>query len=78
LAVAQAPFVGFYGVWQGWPLYLLPFQAAFLLVHGAFEPLALWQWVYAIGYTAVLTGVSWWWAERQFEQFVVRRAGAPA
>jgi fluoroquinolone transport system permease protein len=77
LGAAQAPFVDFYGVWTGWPLYFLPFQAAFLLVRGAFEPLTLWQWIYAVGYMVAVVAVSWWWAEREFERFVVRRAGAP-
>lgn len=76
LALAQLPFLDFYAVWQGWPLYLAPFQAAMLLVRGAFEPLALWQWVYALTYVLGGIAVALWWAGRAFERFVVRSEGA--
>lgn len=75
LALAQLPFFDFYGVWSGWPLYLVPFQAALLLVRGAFEPLAPWQWIYALTYVLGGIAVAYWWARRAFERFVVRSEG---
>jgi fluoroquinolone transport system permease protein len=42
LGLAQLPFFDSFGIWHGWPLYLLPFQASLLLVRGAFEPLVSW------------------------------------
>ena len=78
LALAQVPFVDFYGLWSGWPLYLLPFQSSLLLIRGAFEPLAVWQWLYALGYVLLCIGVGFWWSLRVFEHFVVRSAGGEA
>lgn len=78
LGVAQLPFFDSFGIWSGWPLYLLPFQASLLLVRGAFEPLAGWQWLYALGYVGVCIGVGYWWALRTFDRFVVRGAGERA
>jgi fluoroquinolone transport system permease protein len=75
LGAAQIPFVDSFGIWSGWPLYLLPFQAALLLVRGAFEPLAAWQWIYAVSYLGLCIGIGFVWALRTFEQFVVRGGG---
>lgn len=75
LGVAQIPFVDSFDIWGGWPLYLLPFQAALLLVRAAFEPILGWQWLYAIVYLAAWIVLSYWWALRSFERFVVREQG---
>lgn len=75
LSIAQLPFLDSFGIWHGWPLYLLPFQAALLLVRGAFEPLMLWQWLYALSYIACGIGVAFVWALRVFEPFVIRSMG---
>lgn len=78
LALAQVPLVDFYGLWSGWPLYLLPFQASLLLIRAAFEPLPAWQWVYALGYVTLSIGAGFWWSLRSFEHFVTRSAGGAA
>jgi fluoroquinolone transport system permease protein len=75
LGTAQIPFLDSFGIWSGWPIYLLPFQAALLLVRGAFEPLALWQWFYALTYLILCIGVGFVWALRTFQHFVVRGVG---
>ncbi len=45
--VLQLPFLSLLGVGPGWLWYLIPTQAPLLLLQGAFEPLAPWQWAYA-------------------------------
>jgi hypothetical protein len=75
LGAAQVPLVDSFGIWSGWPLYLLPFQASLLLVRGAFEPLAAWQWAYALAYVGVCIVLSFLWALRAFDRFVVRGKG---
>jgi len=75
LGAAQLPFFDSFGIWQGWPLYLLPFQASLLLIRGAFEPLALWQWGYALGYVGLCIAAGYGWALRTFDRFVVRGVG---
>ncbi len=75
LGVAQIPFVDSFGVWGGWPLYLLPFQAALLLIRAAFEPIWGWQWLYATVYLVAWIALSYWWALRNFERLVVREQG---
>jgi fluoroquinolone transport system permease protein len=75
LGIAQLPFLDSFGIWHGWPLYLLPFQASLLLVRGAFEPLAGWQWLYALTYLTGWIGLGFVWALRVFDQFVVRGVG---
>jgi fluoroquinolone transport system permease protein len=78
LGLAQIPFFDSFGIWHGWPLYLLPFQAALLLVRGAFEPLAMWQWLYALVYLACCIGGAYLWALQLFDRFVVRGIGEQA
>jgi fluoroquinolone transport system permease protein len=75
LGVAQIPFFDSLGIWHRWPLYLLPFQAALLLVRGAFESLAMWQWLYALVYMVCCIGIGFVWSLRVFEQFIVRGVG---
>jgi fluoroquinolone transport system permease protein len=75
LGAAQIPLLDGFGIWSGWPLYLLPFQASLLLVRSAFEPLAAWQWVYALAYVGVLIVTGYLWALRAFDRFVVRAPG---
>ena len=75
LGAAQIPFLDSFGIWSGWLIYLLPFQAALLLVRGAFEPLAAWQWLYALTYLLAMIGAGFVWSLRAFQHFVVRGAG---
>jgi fluoroquinolone transport system permease protein len=78
LGAAQIPFIDSFGIWRGWPIYLLPFQASLLLVRGAFEALAPWQWIYALTYMGLCIATGFGWALRTFDHFVVRGAGGKA
>ncbi len=67
----QLPLLGHFGVWSGWPLYLIPTQATMLLMEAGFRPIAPWQWAYAVAYLALASVVMWVLARRAFDRFVV-------
>jgi hypothetical protein len=46
-----------------------------MLMRGAFVPLAGWQWLYGVGYTAVLTILLVIWAYRAFEAHIIQKVG---
>lgn len=57
--VLQLSFLSLVDVDPWWVWYLIPTQAPLLLVQGAFEPLATWQWVYAgVVSVAMLSGAA--------------------
>lgn len=71
--VLQLPFVYFLG-WVRHPLLLIiPTSAPTLLMQGAYTPLAVGEWVYAVLYTAALViGLSLW-ALSAFRKHIVRK-----
>ena len=71
----QLPFLYFLG-WLTHPVFLLsPTSAPALLMAGAFRSLAPWEWLYAVGYTVLLTiGLSYW-AYGAFRAHIVMKAG---
>lgn len=50
----QLPFLSLIGVGPWWLWYLIPTQAPLLVLQGAFEPLARWQWAYAATVSVVM------------------------
>lgn len=73
--ILQLPFLYFLG-WVELPLFLLiPTSAPTMIMQGAYEPLAMWEWVYGVGYTAALIVGLAVWAHRAFERHVVYRVG---
>lgn len=76
LAVAlQLPFVYFLG-WIEHPILLvIPTSAPTVLMQAAYGPLATWEWIYGVGYTALLlVGLSIW-AGRAFQKHIVMKVG---
>ena len=69
-SLTQWPFLGALQIGPAWLYYLLPTNAPFLMMLGAFEPLESWQWIYAIGVVVASLGVLWWWARRRFRRHV--------
>ncbi len=65
------PFFDYLGLWNGWLFYLHPLQAPLLLAAAAFRPVAGWQWVYGVLYSAVWTALFFQWSRRSFARFVV-------
>lgn len=78
LAIAiplQLPFLYFLG-WLTHPLFLIvPTSAPTLLMWGAFHSLALWEWLYAVGYTVVLIIGLFGWAYASFQTHIIMQAG---
>ena len=73
--VFQLPFVYFLG-WVRLPFLLaIPTSAPTVLMQGAYNVLAGWEWVYAVGYTAVLLIGLTIWAHRAFEKHIIMKVG---
>ncbi|MEM7112843.1 MAG: hypothetical protein AAF614_10455 [Chloroflexota bacterium] len=73
--VLQLPFLYFLGILE-WPLLLIiPTSAPAVIMQGAYVPLAAWEWVYGVGYTAVLIIGLAYWAYRAFLTHVVAKIG---
>lgn len=73
--ILQAPFLYFSGLIPN-PLFLLiPTSAPTMLMQGAWGNLELWQWVYALGYSAVQLVVLTLWAFRAFYTHIVMKVG---
>ena len=73
--VLTLPLIDYFGLWTHWIWYLLPTQAPLLLMKGAFEPVPTWQIIYGLGYSLVAVAITYWWAEKTFHRFVIRREG---
>ncbi|NDJ60883.1 MAG: ABC transporter permease [Chloroflexi bacterium] len=67
----QIPFLDALGMLSSPLFYLIPTQAPLLLMKAAFEPIEVWQLVYALAYAAVTIGVTFAWAQRAFNRFVI-------
>ncbi len=72
----QLPLLAHFGIWMGWPLYLVPTQATMLLIEAGFRPIAPWQWGYAVVYLALAGAVTWRMARRAFDCFVLGEEAA--
>jgi fluoroquinolone transport system permease protein len=71
----QLPFLYFWGIFELPFLLVIPTSAPAMLMRGAFVPLAAWEWLYAVGYSAVLlTGLSVW-AYRAFHAHIILKVG---
>lgn len=73
--ILQLPFLYFLG-WVEHPLFLLiPTSAPTMVMRAAYVPLVGWQWLYGVGYTAVLLIGLIIWAHRAFEKHIVAQGG---
>ncbi len=71
--ILQLPFVHFLEIAPSRLWYIVPTTAPALLMFAAFEPIATWEWVYAIGYSLLAIGLLAWWARRSFYRNVILR-----
>lgn len=62
--------------WDTWLLYLHPMQATLLLAQAAFQPVAHWQVVYGVLYSALWVGLLAHFSRRVFQRFIVVETGA--
>ncbi len=75
--IASLPVLGSLGLWSSPLFYLWPTQPPLILLEAAFlRPVATWQLIYAVLYSAVCTTAGIVWAKRSFERFIVGKVGA--
>jgi fluoroquinolone transport system permease protein len=73
--ILQLPFLYFLG-WVEHPLFLvIPTSAPTILMQAAYIQLTGWQWVYGLGYTAVLIAGLTIWAYRAFQTHIIAKGG---
>jgi fluoroquinolone transport system permease protein len=70
--VLQIPAVEVGGLMDSYVLYVIPTMAPTLIIAGAFESLAVWQWTYAFGYTLLMNVLLYVWARAAFQRYVVQ------
>jgi fluoroquinolone transport system permease protein len=70
------PFLPYFGLGESWLFYLHPLQAPLLLTKAAFQPVALWQWLYGVLYSGLWIGLLFGWSRRAFTRFIVATEGA--
>ena len=71
----QIPFAYFLGWFEFIPLLAIPTSAPTVLMQGAYESLATWEWVYGVLYTAVLLIGLTIWAHRAFDRHIIQKVG---
>ena len=71
VAILTLPLVDYFGLWSNPIFYLLPTQAALLLLKAAFQPIAPWQMVYSLLATILWAGLGLWWSRRVFYRFTL-------
>ena len=69
------PILHYAGLWSSAVMYLHPFQAPLVVLKGAVSPLAMWEWVYGLGYSALCIGLAFVWCRHAFQRFVIAAAG---
>ena len=73
--ILQLPFLYFLGWVEHWLFLVIPTSAPTVIMQAAYSPLATWEWVYGVGYTAVLLiGLSIW-AYRAFQKHIIQEVG---
>ena len=69
--VMYLPLIDYFGWWQSWVFYLIPFQGALLLLKGAFWPVETWQIVYAVLYQLLWAVILVRLARWAFDRYIV-------
>ena len=74
-ALFSLPLLHYLGVWSSPLMYLHPLQAPLLLLKGAFQPIAAWEVIYGVVYSAVTIALAYAWSQRAFYKFVILKEG---
>ena len=74
-SVLQLPFLHFWGVIEHPAFLIIPTSAPTMLMQGAYLPLATWEWLYAMGYTAAMIMGLTIWAYRAFNTHIIMKLG---
>lgn len=75
-AMLILPMLDYLNLWRSWLFYLHPLQGSLLLLRAAFEPIPVWQWVYAAASGLAWVVVAWYICQRAFDRFILTREGA--
>ena len=74
-AALELPLLAHFEVMSRGPLLLHPVEPALALMRAAYEPVASGELVYGFVAGVAWLGISYAWARREFERFIVRAAG---
>jgi fluoroquinolone transport system permease protein len=69
------PLLPYLTQWDTWLFYLHPMQATLLLAQAAFQPVAYWQVIYGVLYSALWVGLLAHFSRRAFQRFIIAGAG---
>lgn len=72
--ILQLPVVHILNVFPSPFWYLIPTQAQALMMKGALQPIARWEWVYAVSYTLLILPVAYVVAQRRIAKYVLGTA----
>jgi fluoroquinolone transport system permease protein len=75
LSLPVAPFFGLKLPWLVWLLYLHPLQAPLVMIQAAFQPVQIWQILYAFSYSALMLTLIYSLALKAFGRFVILGEG---
>ncbi len=72
------PIFGYFGLWPGPWWVLHPMQPGLTFLTAAFQPVPAAELVMALVVGVGWVGVTYWWARRRFDRFVLAKAGVGA
>jgi fluoroquinolone transport system permease protein len=74
-SLLSVPLLPYLAQWDTWLIYLHPLQATLLLAQATFRPVAHWQLVYSVLYSALWVGLLAHFSSRAFRRFIIAGAG---
>jgi fluoroquinolone transport system permease protein len=69
------PLLAYFGVWDGWWIFLHPLQPALVLMEGAVRPLGAGEWAYGLLGSVAWIVPAFLWSRRAFHRFVIVKEG---
>lgn len=69
------PLLPYFGLWQSWLFYLHPLQGPLILMQAAFQPVELWELIYAPLYTGGWIWLLYQYCLGTFYRFIVTKEG---
>ena len=75
ILILQLPFLYYFGLVEQSGLLIIPTSAPTMLMQGAFIELTGGQWIYALGYSALVIITFAYWASRSFNNNIINKVG---
>lgn len=69
------PLLYYFDIWKHWLIYIHPLQAPLIMMQAAFDPLPAWKMIYGILYSLAWIGLAYFFSQRAFYKFVIRKEG---